>query len=96
MPAVGVDPIAAGRRMAIAIGARRHALFRRLATAGKGDPNDIAVAGMCATWATGGGALPQVSVEEVPGCDACFAVEEGSPWVWVGIGGMGGGEVVVE
>ena len=59
MPAPGADALVTGRRLALAIGARRHALFRRLAMAGKGDPNDIAVAGMCATWATGGGALPQ-------------------------------------
>ncbi|MEL6978379.1 MAG: nitrogen fixation protein NifQ [Pseudomonadota bacterium] len=55
----GAEQTLRERRLSIAGATARHSLFRRLAAAGRGDPNDIAVAGMCATWASGGGALPQ-------------------------------------
>lgn len=54
-----VDSGQSARRLAIAGATARHTLFRRLAIAGRGDPNDLPIAAMCATWATGGGALPQ-------------------------------------
>ena len=39
--------------------AARDALFRQLAAAARGDVNDLAIAGICATWVAGGGVLPQ-------------------------------------
>jgi nitrogen fixation protein NifQ len=37
----------------------RSALYRKILRAGRGDANDPAIAGMYATWATRGGALPR-------------------------------------
>lgn len=59
MAMIGANPLFRERRFSIAGAAARHSLFRRLAAAGRGDANDVTVAAICATWATGGGALPQ-------------------------------------
>lgn len=43
----------------VARAAARDALFRQLAAAARGDVNDLAIAGICATWVAGAGVLPR-------------------------------------